>query len=76
MIPKNTDLRHVQTGVVLTKADRAESERLQIEKRLEERRALAREINAQHGISGPRVNIGCAYLPPSIALQFTHIRGW
>ncbi len=56
---RNTDLRHFDTSRALT---------------LEERRAILRQRQRDAlGLTGPKVEIGKLWVPPSVARQFAYL---
>lgn len=59
MIPKNFDLRHIDTRDALTD---------------EERNAVRRQRQREElRLDGPRVALCAGYIPPAVARQFHHI---
>ncbi|CAM2142596.1 conserved protein of unknown function [Pararobbsia alpina] len=72
----DVNLTCVDTHVELTDEDRAESERLMLDAKLNERIREARALNAQRGITGPRVQIGAAYLPDAVRRTYAYVRGY
>jgi hypothetical protein len=67
----NVDLRHVRTGVRLSRADRLDAEYLALRARTEQRQRAAKAALACRGVT-PRVRIGALYVPPCVAKHFAH----
>jgi len=67
---RNSDLRHVHTGVMLSYADRAIAAMRHTAASNEARRRIARR-----NIDGrtPKVRIGSAWFPASVARAFTYV---
>ena len=72
----NVDLRHVRTGVKLSRAEIADSEYMSLCARTARRQRAAKAELRRRGVV-PRVLIGGAWVPPSVARLFTHtnVRG-
>lgn len=68
---KNVDLRHVRTGVRLTRDEKIESEYGALCARTRRRQRAAKAALRRAGIE-PRVKIGSAFVPPRVARQFLH----
>lgn len=67
----NIDLRHVRTGVRLSRAEIAESEYHALCARTERRQRAAKASLTKRGIA-PRVEIGGLFVPTHIAKHFHH----
>jgi hypothetical protein len=70
---KNLDLRHVRTGVKLSRAELLDSEYQALCARTERRQEAAKAALVRRGVE-PRVRIGSIYVPHHIARVFTHIK--
>jgi hypothetical protein len=68
---KNVDLRHVRTGVRLTREEIVESQLEALGARTRRRQRAAKEALRRAGVE-PRVRIGSGYVPPRVARQFLH----
>lgn len=68
---KNIDLRHVRTGVRLTRTEVIEAQSEALCARTRRRQRAAKEALRRAGVE-PRVRIGSAYVPPRVARQFLH----
>jgi hypothetical protein len=73
---KNLDLRHVRTGVKLSRAEVLDSEYHALCARTERRQRAAKAALARRGVA-PRVVIGSGWVPSYIARHFHHcaVRG-
>jgi hypothetical protein len=72
----NLDLRHVRTGVRLSRAEVVESQWDALCARTARRQRAAKAVLASRGVA-PRVQIGSAWVPSYIAKHFHHcaVRG-
>lgn len=68
---KNLDLRHVRTGVKLSRAELLDSEYHALCARTERRQRAAKAALASRGVQ-PRVAIGALFVPKHIAKHFHH----
>jgi hypothetical protein len=68
---KNLDLRHVRTGVKLSRAELMDSEYQALCARTERRQRAAKAALARRGVE-PRVTIGSLFVPKHIAKHFHH----
>jgi hypothetical protein len=68
---KNVDLRHVRTGVKLSRADLLDSEYQALCARTERRQEAAKAALVRRGVE-PRVSIGALFVPRHIAKHFHH----
>lgn len=73
MITKNTDLRHVATGVKLSRIERMEAQLRHLVASNQAQRQQRKAENQRRGI-GPRVVIGSAHIPPAVARAFAYIK--
>jgi hypothetical protein len=73
MITKNMDLRHVVTGVKLSRVERMEAQLRHLVASNQAQRRQRKAENARRGIA-PRVVIGSAHVPPAVAKAFTYIK--
>ncbi|MBF6987216.1 hypothetical protein [Cupriavidus sp. IK-TO18] len=73
MITKNTDLRHVVTGVKLSRIERMEAQLRHMVASNHAQRQQRKAENARRGLS-PRVAIGSAHVPPAVARAFAYIK--
>jgi hypothetical protein len=73
---KNLDLRHVRTGVKLSRAELVDSEYQALCARTERRQEAAKAALVRRGVE-PRVRISSAWVPSYIAKHFNHcaVRG-
>ncbi|MCY1562331.1 hypothetical protein D9M68_997060 [compost metagenome] len=73
MISKNMDLRHVVTGVKLSRIERMEA---QLRHMVASNHAQRQQRVAENGRRGitPRVVIGSAHVPPAVARAFAYIK--
>lgn len=68
---KNLDLRHVRTGVRLTRAEVIEAQHEALCARTRRRQRAAKEALRRAGVQ-PRVRIGVHYVAPRVARAFLH----
>jgi hypothetical protein len=68
---KNLDLRHVRTGVKLSRAELLDSEYQALCARTERRQEAAKAALVRRGVE-PRVRIGALFVPSYIAKHFHH----
>jgi hypothetical protein len=68
---KNLDLRHVRTGVKLSRAELMDSEYQALCARTERRQEAAKAALVRRGVE-PRVRIGALFVPSYIAKHFHH----
>ena len=73
MITKNMDLRHVVTGVKLSRIERMEAQLRHMVASNHAQHQQRKAENARRGIT-PRVAIGCAYVPEAVARAFAYIK--
>ncbi|WP_354684791.1 hypothetical protein [Cupriavidus necator] len=73
MISKNTDLRHVVTGVKLSRIERMEAQLRHMVASNHAQHKQRKAENARRGIS-PRVAIGSAHVPAAVARAFAYIK--
>jgi len=71
---QNIDLRHVFTGVRLSRQEIVEAEYRALCVRTERRQKAAKARLVERHVE-PRVAIGSKYVPPAVAKHFQHI-GW
>lgn len=69
----NVDLRHVRTGVRLSRAELADSQYQALCERTKRRQEAAKAALVRRGVV-PRVRISSIHVPPHIARVFTHIK--
>jgi hypothetical protein len=68
---KNIDLRHVRTGIKLSRAELLDSEYQALCARTERRQEAAKAALVRRGVE-PRVRIGALFVPSYIAKHFHH----
>lgn len=68
----NVDLRHVETGVTLTRAERMAAEMRHLAAMNDAQLAEKKARNARRGL-GP-MQIGAAHVPDNVARAFTRVK--
>ncbi len=76
MLLINLDLRHVRTGVKLSRAEIIEAEHLKLLDRTAQRQKTAKAALAKHGVT-PRIDIGSGHVPQNVARAYSRcsVRG-